>query len=104
MTLHSCTSLGPLSVVVVLFACTAPPSGNGPSQPQPAEGAVLEVTDAFFRALSAGDTATLAALVAPGAALHSVRMAESGPVVRARTREGFLSGIGEGHCSGSIDA
>jgi len=72
------------------FACAVPPSVPGP-----AETAVLEVTDAFFEALSAGDTATLGALVAPGAALHSVRKGDPGLSVGARTREEFLTGIGE---------
>jgi hypothetical protein len=55
---------------------------------------VLEVTDAFFEALSAGDTASLGALVAPGATLHRVRTGPSGPVLGARTRGDFLDGIG----------
>jgi hypothetical protein len=81
--------LGLVSITFGVFACAAPPPALGP-----AETAVLEVTDAFFEALSAGDTATLGALVAPGAVLHSVRMVDTGASVGVRTREEFLEGIG----------
>jgi hypothetical protein len=51
------------------------------------------VSDAFFEALSAADTATLSTLVAPGAVLHSIRTGQSGPIPAVRTREEFLTGL-----------
>lgn len=100
-------------IVGVLFACTpAAPGGQGTEDGLPGQSdeaqlrgrtdsgsprerdAVLRVTDAFFRALSDADTATLSTLVARGTVLHSIRQGDSGPVVGFRTREDFLTGIG----------
>jgi hypothetical protein len=60
-----------------------------------AEAEVIRMAEAFIRALSAKDTATLAALMFPNATLHSVRVGPEGPEIRMTTREEFLGGLGE---------
>lgn len=59
------------------------------------EAIVLQMTNDLLRALSAGDTATLAELLAPEAMIQSVRDAAGGVEMGARTRTSFLSGLGE---------
>jgi hypothetical protein len=61
--------------------------------PESSEAAVIRISEAFIRALSAKDTATLASLMSPDATLHSVRVGPGGPEIRMTTRKDFLSAL-----------
>lgn len=57
---------------------------------------VTRLAHAFMEALSTRDTARLDELLAPHAALFSIREGEEGPAYGIRTREEFLGGLAQG--------
>lgn len=98
---------GLTGLVLLVAACSgAPPSEEGPSSEEEGRtpgpeatltaeaGRVAELTQALLAALSAADTASLARLLVPGAAIHSVRETETGPSLRTVSREEFLLSLG----------
>jgi hypothetical protein len=57
------------------------------------EEVVRQAAETFLLALSAADAETMDALLAPGAAIYSLRQGEEGAVLGVRDRESFLSGF-----------
>lgn len=86
-------------LALLVSACSGSSAGedtvNAPDPEAAAEAeAVSELAATFLAALSAADTAELSRSLAPGAMVLSVREGESGPILRAVTREDFLTSLG----------
>lgn len=82
-------------LIFLSSACSEPRPVHGPGTlPEADLGEVTAVASTFLSALSAGDTATLSGLVASGAMIHSLREDDSGPSLRAVSREAFLESLG----------
>jgi len=80
-------------LILWISACSPPSDAHEP-EPHPEAAAVEVVASTILSALSAGDTATLSALLTPGAMIYSVREGGEGPALREVTRVAFLEGLG----------
>lgn len=104
--LLSMKALAPSLLVALMVGCGG--SGDGETSagglaedaavaPFLAEKAeVTRLAHEFMDALSARNTSRLDELLAPHAALFSIREAEAGPAYGIRTREEFLEGLAQG--------
>ena len=88
-------------VALLLFVGLASPATQASAQ-MGEEAAVEAVAETFLMALSAADAETMADLLAPGAAIYSVREGEGGATLGVRDRESFLAGF-EGDDRGFIE-
>jgi ketosteroid isomerase-like protein len=95
---------------ILVQGCTAPAESGDPNSAESAvemgpagEAAtshaaeselVAGVAEDFLAALSAADTAILAAHLTPDAMIYSVRDGEAGPALRSVFREDFLASLG----------
>lgn len=84
-----------LSVAVLLLAMVTLPGATVAAQEMSSEEIeVVGLAEDFLSALSAGDTASLAVMMTPGAMLYSVREGSQAPEVRAVARQAFLNSLG----------
>ena len=85
-------------MIFLIASCSSPRPAEEPEAVPEMGGAesaeVAEVAEGLLVALSAGDTATLSRLLAPGATIYSVRDDAGGPSLRSVTREAFLESLG----------